>query len=62
MEFQLVLTIFYHQKLLSRESSFHHLASAFWHQTVCCHLEPHKEEVEEESNTDSQAAEHEDDP
>jgi hypothetical protein len=43
-------------------------ASAFWqclqssHQAVCCHLEPHEEEVGEESNTDSQTAEDEDDP
>jgi hypothetical protein len=41
-------------------------ASAVWqclqsaHQAVCCHLEPHKEEVGEESNTDSQTAEDED--
>jgi hypothetical protein len=40
--------------------------SAFWqclqssHQAVCCHLEPHKEEVGEESNTDSQPSEDED--
>jgi hypothetical protein len=29
MEFQLVLTIFYHQKFLFRESSFHHLGQCF---------------------------------
>ncbi len=68
MEFQLVLTIFYYQNIYLEKVVFVILVSAFWQclqssrQAVCCHLEPHKEEVGEESNTDSQTAEDEYDP
>jgi hypothetical protein len=68
MEFQLVLKIFTIKNSYLEKAVFVILASAFWrclqssHQAVFCHLEPHKEEVGEESNTDSQTAEDEDDP
>jgi hypothetical protein len=60
------LTAFYHQKTLFKESGFRPWRSAFSqrlrssHKAVCCHLGP-REEVGEESNTDSQPAEDEDD-
>ncbi len=68
MEFQLVLTIFYHQKLLFRKSSFHHLAKCFLAMLAVIPsswlLPPwiSWKEVGEESNTDNQTDEDEDDP